>query len=261
VSSIKGSRKYRDTYTETIRHFVIQEIGRHRSSREVEKAVRKRLNTVMMPYGETLNYEAAGGQLAAAFESSDPQAIRATCRAILAAHVSTRERLPILDRFYPAVFEVVGTPASLLDVACATHPFALPWMGLPPDVCYHAYDIHEARVRLINRFFSLLGLQPLARVQDISFQPPQEEADLALFLKELPRFEHSYGNGLALLDALRARRLVVSFPTVSAQGGRSLARRYRDYFYTLIAGRPWSILADIEFESELVFCLDKGAVV
>ena len=47
---------------------------------------------------------------------------------------------------------------SILDLACAMHPFAHPWMNLPPDCPYLAYDLHQPRVDLINHFFQTAGI-------------------------------------------------------------------------------------------------------
>jgi 16S rRNA (guanine(1405)-N(7))-methyltransferase len=258
VASIKESKKYADTYEATIRELVAEEVGHYKKARDVAKAVRKRLHSIMAPYLGDPDYEAAAAELEAAFAAGGRDQIRAVCRHIMGAHLSTRERLPILDGFYTEVFDVTGQPGSILDVACGLNPLAFPWMDLPADVDYVAYDIHEPRVDFINHYFRLQGLRPLARLQDVAINVPQETADLALFLKEMPRFERNYrGQGRPLLAALRVRHLVVSFPTVSTHGGRDLTGRYRVFFHQLVAGQPWSV-TELLFESELVFCVDKG---
>ena len=97
---------------------------------------------------------------------------------------------------------------------------------------------------------------PLARVQDVAHHFPQEQADVALFLKEMPRFERNYhGRGRPLLQALRVRHIVISFPTISTHGGRNLTSRYRDFLHQLIAGLNWGV-TELLFEGELVFCLE-----
>ncbi|HUV89718.1 MAG TPA: hypothetical protein VMY80_08700 [Anaerolineae bacterium] len=258
VASIKASKKYRDTYEGTIRELARAAASRHKTRKKIEQAVRERLHHIMAPYVGDPDYDAGEAALKAAFQSGSPLAVRETCVHVLSAHVSTRERLPILDRFYGEIFRVTGKPGAILDVACALNPLTFPWMGLPATVQYHAYDIHERRVHFINTYFSLQGLSPLAKVQDVALHFPEETADVALFLKELPRFEQNYGRlGLALLEALRVRYLVVSFPTVSFHGGRSLADHYRRFFAGLIAGTGWPVV-ELEFESELVFCADKA---
>jgi 16S rRNA (guanine(1405)-N(7))-methyltransferase len=254
VYLLKGSRKYGATHEDTIRELVITESGHYKKSRQVEKAVRKRLHSIMAPYLGDPDYEAAKEALTAVFAENDPAPIEACCHSLLHDHLSTRERLPILADFYREIFAVTGRPRSLLDIACGLNPLAYRWMGLdnqPEPVQFYAYDIHAPRIDLINHYFRLEGLPPLARLQDVALNPPSETADLALFLKELPRFARNYGElARSFLHNLNVQWLVVSFPSVSTHGGRSLVERYRDYFYELSA--PTWTITELLFDSELV---------
>jgi 16S rRNA (guanine(1405)-N(7))-methyltransferase len=260
IDSLKQSRKYGATHEATIRELVLAESGHYKKAKQVEKAVRKRLHSIMAPYLGDPEYERATRELTAVFATNDPAQIKACCYDLLHDHLSTRERLPILDDFYRQIFAVTGWPRSLLDIACGLNPLAYRWMGLadlPEPVQFYAYDIHGPRIDLINHYFRLEGLPPLARLQDVAIDPPQETADLALFLKELPRFARNYGSDLAqsFLHSLNVRWLVVSFPTVSTHGGRSLVDRYRDYFNELI-DPAWPV-TELLFDSELVMIAEK----
>lgn len=257
VSAVKESRKYAGAHEETIRTLAAEAVAQHKKPKLAVKAVRKRLHGIMAPYLGDPDYETAAAQLTAAYQSGDEKQIRAACWHSLYAHLSTRERLPIMEQFYHQVFQVTGRPERILDVACGLNPLAFPWMGLPTTISYYAYDIHEPRITFLNQFFALQGLPLLARLQDVALHFPEEEGDVALFLKELPRFERNYGGlGRSLMEALRVRYLVVSFPTVSTHGGRNLTERYRSFLRELTATTPWSIV-EILFEGELVFCIDK----
>ncbi len=260
VATLKGSRKYGDTHEATIRELVLAESGHYKKVKQVEKAVRKRLHSIMAPYLGDPDYERAQGELTAVFVTNDPTRIKDYCYKLLYDHLSTRERLPILDDFYDQIFAVTGRPRSLLDIACGLNPLAYRWMGLadaPEPVHFYAYDIHAPRIDLLNHYFQLERLPPLARLQDVALNPPQETADLALFLKELPRFARNYGSDLArtFLHNLDVRWLVVSFPTVSTHGGRSLEERYRDYFHQL-SDPDWAI-TELLFDGELVMIAEK----
>jgi 16S rRNA (guanine(1405)-N(7))-methyltransferase len=258
VAAVKGSRKYGDTSEETIHQLAVEALRQHKRPKAAIKAVRKRLHSIMAPYLGDPDYAAAALALDEAFAAGDEGAVKEICRDVLASHLSTRERMPIMEEFYRQIFAVTGIPARLLDVACALNPIAFPWMRLPNTVEYFAYDIHESRVEFLNHYFSLQGLKPLARLQDIALMPPQETADMALFLKEMPRFERNYpGSGRHLLVTLPVRYLVVSFPTVSTHGGRSLVKRYRQFFAELIAGETWPV-EELMFEGEMVFIADKS---
>lgn len=259
VDAIKQSRKYRDTSEETIRQLAVEAVIEHKKPKPAEKAVRKRLHSIMAPYLGDPDYAAARQLLTDSFAGGDEKVIRAACRDLMYTHLSTRERLPILDTFYRDIFAITGPPRRLLDIACGLNPLAFPWMGLPVEgTDFIAYDIHEPRVEFLNHYFTLQGLPPLAYVKDVAIGAPTESGDVALFLKEMPRFERNYpGHGRRLLEAIDARRLVVSFPTISTHGGRNLTNRYREFFHQIIDGSGWAV-TELLFESELVFCADKG---
>ncbi len=257
VAAIKSSNKYKDTAESTIRELTRVEMGRHKKTGQVTKAVRKRLHNIMAPYLGDTDYAVAEDKLRTAFSVGTTGAIREACTDILACHPSTQERLCILDRFYTEIFALTGSPVTILDLACGLNPLTFPWMGLPTTTHFYAYDIHETRIGFLNTYFALQGLPPLAKVQDIAFHPPDETGNVAFLLKELPRIERNYeGLGLALLRALRVTYVVVSFPIVSLHGGRSLAGRYRDFFLRLIREEGWPA-TEIAFENELVFCVKK----
>jgi 16S rRNA (guanine(1405)-N(7))-methyltransferase len=265
VTAVKQSRKYRDTSEETIAALAADATRKYKSRKAVEKAVRKQLHNIMAPYLGDPDYEQAKTQMSEAF-AQGTEAVKALCLKLMAAHVSTEERLPVLDTFFRQIFAVTGKPRAILDIACALDPLSLPWMGLgdetdalaPPDLQFFAIDIHEARVDFLNHFFRLAGIAPLARVQDVALQFPQDRADVALFLKEMPRFSRNYGNlGRPLLEALPVDWLVLSYPTKSAHGGRDLTERYRAFMYELLAGKDWPV-TELVFEGELVFCIKKS---
>ena len=258
VVAIKQSRKYRDTSEETIRQLAVEAVIEHKKSKPAEKAVRKRLHSIMAPYLGDPDYAAARRLLTDSFVGGDEKIIRAACRDLMYTHLSTRERLPILDTFYRDIFAVTGPPRRLLDIACGLNPLAFPWMGLPAaGTDFIAYDIHEPRVDFLNHYFILQGLPPLAFVKDVAVGAPAESGDVALFLKEMPRFERNYaGHGRNLLNAIDARWLVVSFPTISTHGGRNLTNRYREFFHQIIDGSGWPV-TELLFDTELVFCAEK----
>ena len=270
IKTVKQSAKYGDTSEATIRDLAEAALRQHKKPKGAIKAVRKQLHSIMAPYLGDPDYAAAAARLDAAFATGEETAVKTICQDILHTHLSTRERQPILAEFYERIFAITGQPQTILDIACGLNPLALPWMGINRKrktedgkreiggFRYVAYDIHEARIDFLNHYFRLEGLPPLAKLQDVALQPPQERGDVALFLKEMPRFERNYhGRGRPLLAALRVNWLVLSFPTVSTHGGRNLTNRYRDFMAQIIAGYNWPV-TELLFDSELVFCVEKG---
>jgi 16S rRNA (guanine(1405)-N(7))-methyltransferase len=273
VTAVKQSAKYGDTSEATIRELAAEAVRQHKKSKPAIKAVRARLHSIMAPYLGDPDYAAEAARLEAAFAAHNDAAIAAICQDCLHAHLSTRERLPIMAEFYERIFAITGQPQSVLDIACGLNPLALRWMGLGsvssqqlavssgrpvPGLRFYAYDIHEPRIAFINHYLQLEGLESLARVQDVAMNFPQEEADVALFLKEMPRFERNYGGrGRPLLESLHARFLVISYPTISTHGGRNLTNRYREFMFQLIQGHDWPV-TELLFAGELVFVVEKG---
>jgi 16S rRNA (guanine(1405)-N(7))-methyltransferase len=186
--------------------------------------------------------------------------MREACRRLLALHASTRERLPILDRFYATIWtHTGGVPRSLLDVACGLNPLTLPWMGLPGGTAYTAYDIDVERVDFLRRCLPLLGTAAQVRLQDVLCDPPRERADVALLLKSSTCLERQReGVTLALLDVLDAAYVVVTFPVQSlGRRDKGMRRHYRDWFADALSARQWPV-AELILDSELVFVVHKG---
>lgn len=130
-------------------------------------------------------------------------------------------------------------------------------MGLPVSTRYYAYDIHRPRVDLINHYFRLPGLQPLATQQDIQVDPPQIDADAAFFFKEAHRFEQRQrGSSLKMWRALNVGTILVSLPTSSLNGRHNLLERQRALVYGALEDEHWPV-TELAFETEMVFCIEK----
>lgn len=257
VTELLESKKYRDARlpAETVRDLLEQELPHYRSRKDALEAVRKKLHNIVAPYLGDPDYAAAAQDLT---DAPAQGTLREACLRILGAHASTRERIPILEAFYARLFAVTGQPRVILDLACALHPFSFPWMGLPADTRYYAYDIHAPRLELINHFFGLLGLPRLAIQQDILVDPPQVEADVAFFFKEAHRFEQRQrGSSRKMLCAVPARWLLVSLPTSSLNGRYNLLERQRALVASIVENEPWPV-RELLFEQEVVFCIQKG---
>lgn len=262
VEQLAQSKKYREAgiCEQTIRDIVITELERQRNPKEAIQAARKKLHEVVALYLGDPDYAAATRQLEAAFATGNPETIKATCAEILRIHDSTNERMMLVDTFYAQIFEITGRPKVLLDIACGLNPLTIPWMNLPPDASFYAYEIHQQRVDFLNRFLALQGIGGRALDQDILVDYPAEAGDVAMLLKEIHRMEkRRRGIVLPLLDALKVRWIVLSSPTRSRTGRHGVKEVYREQVHEILVDRPWTI-TEIEFENELVYCVDKSHV-
>ncbi len=256
---ILRSRKYRQINLpeETIIDLLKNEMQLGKDERSAIKSARRKLHNIIAPYLGDLDYDQAIIDLESAFQNRQSDKIKQFCRSILAQHSSTRERLEILDIFYPRLFALGGKPKIILDLACGLNPFSLPWMNLDENIQYHAYDIHQPRIRLINRFFELYGVKPLAEVCDVLIKPPVFHVNVAFLFKEAHRMEQRRkGANRELLKTLDADSIFVSLPTLSLHGGRDLRARMRSLIDDTLKGLAWDV-KEIEFTNELVFCINK----
>ncbi len=258
VTDVSSSKKYGAVCHDTIRRVAKRELTHHDSLKAATKATKRKLHQVYGAFEGTLDYDLAYQELAAAHDGGSEQDFKAVCRDILAIHSSTSERLPVLDRFYSSIFEITGQPASLLDMGCGLNPLALPWMDLPQSQRYIALDIDSERIEFVNRFLALVGLEPLARCQDILSHLPGDDADLALLLKMSPSLERQEpGATLRLMEQVNSPTVVVSY-AVKSLGGREkgMVSHYQQHFAQLVAEQAWTV-KELVLESELVFVVEK----
>jgi 16S rRNA (guanine(1405)-N(7))-methyltransferase len=266
VATVATSKKYRSICADTIRRLAERELASRGTVKAAAKATKRRLHQVYGAFEHDFDHEAAYQQLRHAYELGSDEEIKAACRHVMGQHSSTRERLPILDRFYRELFAITGRPSLLLDLGCGLNPLALPWMdmvapqgsGQIPGIRYVPLDIDTDRVRFLNRYLALAGLEPLARCQDILSHPPEDAADVALLLKMSPTLERQEaGATLGLMEQLTAPYVVVSF-AVKSLGGREkgMVEHYQQQFLGWLRERQWPA-EELVFDSELVFIVTR----
>ena len=255
VADVQSNDKYRNIEPGLIRWVGETELRSQPSFKEAVKSTRSRLHQACAAFQEakidyprwTVELEALPGDVA------DPN-LQGLCYRLMRLHASTRERLPFLETFYASTLTHLPPVHSIIDLACGLNPLALPWIPTAEDVRYEACDIYVDMVGFINHFFSHIQLDGRAFTMDLTHSFPVGSFDLALLLKTLPCLEQldkSIAPGL--LDSIRARYLLVSFPARSL-GGRSkgMVANYEAHFLQLIAGRNWTFQR-FEFPTELAF--------
>jgi 16S rRNA (guanine(1405)-N(7))-methyltransferase len=258
VGAVRSSKKYRTVCAETVRRLAVDELERTDNTRQAIKATKRRLHQVYGAFEAGLDYKALYQRLKDAYRSGSRASIEEACRQAMALHSSARERLPLLEHFYPAIWQVTGPPDSILDPGCGLNPLALPWMALPDLARYIALDIDVARIEFLDRFLALAGLPPLARCQDVLVEPPADQADVALLLKMSPSLERQQeGATLHLVHQLQTPWVVVSY-AVKSLGGREkgMVEHYGRQFRQWAGDRGW-LVQELAFESELVFVVDR----
>ena len=258
LARVLDSSKYRSAglNPDTVLDLIQQEILRQPSEKAVYKTVRRKLHNIIAPYLGEPDYTNLTRQLAAMDhpELGSPE-LQDLALTVLREHASTAERISYQTELYERLFALTGKPASILDLACALHPLAFPWMGLPVSTHYHTYDIVQPRVDFINQYFLTLGMEPLAENRDILVHPPEIRADLGIFFKEAHRFEKRQpGCNRAFWASLKVDCLAISLPTQNLAGTHSLLDQHRSLVHENLP--DGSVVDELVFKDEIIFVLN-----
>ena len=262
IKKIMGSKKYRHICEQTVRDIISGERAKHAHRTILPKAAvasaRRRIHRVWSSYLFKADYRSLAGKLKAAFESGESIGIEAACEKILACHQSSRERIPILKEFYAAIFGITGLPGRLHDLACALNPLSFRWMNLPDTVEYRAYDINRETVSLINCYFNLEGIAPLAVHRDILCSPIAESGDVGLLLKMYHCLERRRrGAGWEVLETTPFHWTVITFPGFSlASRSVDIAANYEPQIRSRCKQLGWRT-ARIDFSAEVILLVEK----
>lgn len=259
VGEVQASSKYRHVWPEFTRRLSSLELAHGRSPKEAVKAVKNKLHQVGAAYASPApDYAAWLAALEKIDRQADPQGFQQACRQLMAAHASTRERLPLLEEIYQVSLADVAPVNSVLDAACGLNPLAIPWMPLAPGAVYTACDIYLDLLAFLQAFIPLTGMAGAACPCDLTAGVPAVQADVVLLMKSLPCLEQVDKQVSArLLDTLRTRHILVSFPSLSLGGrSRGMDDYYPAHLAALTQGRDWSVRR-FDFDGEIVFRLDR----
>ncbi len=260
IEKIQQAKKYRDLSRHTIRDVLEQEMDQHASWKQVLLMTKKRLHKVLATHLGEPDYKLAHTDLEEAFANPEARTLQQeVCRQILIQHSYTRDRLAILPELYQSIFEVTGEPVVLCDLASALNPFSFPWMNLSRRITYCAYDINLQMLDLVNFYFQLQGLQPLAQERDILCTPPQVQADVSFLFKMYHWLEmRQPGGGWKVIEQTPTRWMVVSFPVPTFVTRHSnYLQMHMPEIRSRAEQRGWP-LQTLEFINEFVLVLDKA---
>jgi len=259
TQKILQSRKYQSLGIPklTVENLIFQEMDRFKNKRDVIKAVRTKLHNIVAPYLEDIDYPHYSVRLEHVFEDSNANSLIQFCQEILSLHESTKERLGIIHQFYDYIFDKLPNNPIILDLACGLNPFSIPIINLSTTTQFHAYDIIQPRIDLINQLFLSIGMQQQAEVRDIIVQPPAIHADAAFLFKEAHRLEKR-GQGLTrtLIHAIQTDMFFLSLPNHSINDRYPIRDRMHNLVNTIVQDQMWDVEAK-DFKSETIFLIRK----
>lgn len=259
VAAVRAGARYRDISVDLVRRVGEQELSRTRSFKEAVKATRNKLHQVGGAFQETLiPYSRLRAELETLPHDPRHPALQAFCRRVMQLHASTRERLPVLERFFAELLAPLSPLQSILDLACGLNPLAVPWMPLAEGAAYYACDVYAGMVDFTACFLAHVGLAGKVEICDLLQGVPRQEVQAAFLLKTIPCLEQVDKEvGLRLLESVHARHILVSFPAHSLGGcSKGMARNYETHFREMLSGQPWKIQR-FEFPGEIAFMVEK----
>jgi len=263
VGELRGTKKYRYLCDQTLNRVAGDALARYRKDRVAVKMAKRKLHQIFGSYIEGLELKLAEELLADLPSATDANALRSASQKVLACHTSSATRLPFMDNLYAEISKRVKAPGPLtvIDLCCGLHPFALPWM-LPWGLSrYDAYDIDTRIISLINQFFSRFKGEFRAEAHDVVPSVPGREADVVFLMQALPCLEQQEkGAARRMLSSLRARYVVVSFPTQSLGGRKKGMRSFYETVWLPEFRKLGFSSETLDFPSETFYVLKSLAV-
>jgi 16S rRNA (guanine(1405)-N(7))-methyltransferase len=258
VNSVLESSKYRNVSEDLIRNIGSRELSKGQNVKAAIKATKNKLHQIGGAYFlKKPNYDFWLKKLREA-KSLGEDSFRETCTEIMHYHQSTRERLKILDQFYTRIFSLLPSVQSVMDAACGFNPLSIPWMPIPAEMKYYAYDVYKDLIDFVNGFMAIRNVQGHAEVREVIQHTPEVKTDVAFLLNTIPCLEQiEKWAGLKVLEAIDANFLVVSFPVKSLCGReKNMRKHYEIALSKLTREKDWNI-QKIEFITEQVFLIKK----
>ena len=256
LDKLLESKKYRDVCPDTVRRIWAECARKYKKPKDVDKAAREALHGITGAFlspaearecAWAMQAWHAGGRTNAQLEN------------ILNKHASTRERLPLMamDALYARIFEITGKTDHVLDLACGINPVYLGARGIKTT----GVDISQQSVDLVNAFGKTCGAPVGALCADLLCDNslPAGRFDVALLFKVLPLLERQRaGAALAVMEAIDAEYIVVSFPTRTL-GGRNvgMSAHYAEWMAAHIPQNRL-IAGHFEMNNELFYVLKEG---
>ena len=259
LAQVMSNPKYKNITPDLVLRLCQEALAAGLDAKSAVKFVRNKLHQVGGAYlKKKVDYAAAAQTLRNLPKVLDSAVTREYCQKMMGLHASTAERLPILETFFHTCLAPIAPITTINDLACGFNPLAIPWMPLAGHVHYHACDIYEDMLGLINAFFTHFNLPGQAVSCDLIANAPAEKTQVTFLLKSIPCLEQMDKSiVIRLLDSISSEHILISFPVHSLAGRqKGMASFYKDHFCQLISEKTWSV-QEFVFETELAFLVTK----
>jgi 16S rRNA (guanine(1405)-N(7))-methyltransferase len=250
VSKILESKKYSSLDRAVVERIYAETAQKYKKNAEAVKAVKKVLHIINGSF-LTANCHARAGTLINNYTGQCMYRDKDFAAQLMELHASTAERLGCAGEIYEMIGGYIDAYDTLIDIGCGYNPFALPFLPIIPK-SYIAYDICSQTAGLINRYFEPLGDAYRAYLFDAATRTPDNTYDVVFMFKLMPLLEQQKkGRAFELLNAMKFRHAVISFPTKSASGREKGMERFYTEFFTCGLPEKITIVNKAVYENEL----------
>jgi len=186
---------------------------------------------------------------------------------ILLAHQSSNERNSQYNLIYSKLFEELFSLGllkkfTLIELGCGFNPFAYKFFPIKPQK-YYVSDISTQDVNLISKFFKNTDICGTASQLDLlnsnslEYLSTLEKIDLCFLLKTLDSLEtKSRHISKKLISSLNCEYFVVSFPTKTLGGKKTITQSKRNWFENFCT-KEFGDFKTIEIPNEIFYIFKK----
>ncbi|MEM4637721.1 MAG: hypothetical protein QXK76_01675 [Candidatus Woesearchaeota archaeon] len=180
---------------------------------------------------------------------------------LLKLHKSTNERLSHYKELYEKIFSGFSEKVVVLDIACGLNPISNIFVR-DKIKKYYASDISTEDCNFLKTYFSKTNLEsevfPLDLLEEKSFKKLSRiNCDVCLIFKALDGLERVKRNITEkLFNAINAKILAVTFPTLSLSGVREIKEYRRLWLENLLRKLGWKWEKHV-IENELLYLIKK----
>lgn len=182
---------------------------------------------------------------------------------LLKFHRSSKERLRDYEEIYNKIQSITKiTPKIVLDLACGYNPFSYFFLkdGFGCSPSYVCCDLSNKDIILFNKFFQNAGIKGSAFYCDLTndcLKLFKINTDICFLFKTLDSLETTSKNiSEKLLKKIKAKFIVVSFPTKSIGGNKKIFKNKRSWFYKLLDKLGYTY-EEFSIHNEMFFVVKK----
>ncbi|MFT7616153.1 MAG: hypothetical protein ACI8Y7_000982 [Candidatus Woesearchaeota archaeon] len=176
---------------------------------------------------------------------------------ILTSHLSTKERMSIYPELLSRLEPFISTAKNIQDIGCGLNPVAYYLFSKHKKVSYTCNEFSELECEQLNTFFSYNKLNAKAITFSLldtdAYDAFFKQCDVCFAFKIFDTLEHQHKYvTYELLEAIKAKVLVASFPIVNIKGERMNRNSAINWFEKML-GRKEKSFEAFELGGEIFY--------